>query len=836
MSTQVSISEFESFAVSNYPNIILQALADDFEPEMFSLIPSDRGEGPLHLEEAKKAILSHIKKTAKKRESLSYKYTLAIDSAEIILSKLKGGERNVLLEAETALGEIERLEKMVEAMPSKTRADLEDRSEVRKRIAKLSAEREILFGGILSPEGPSALTTLRKKARDSFEKTGSGADRLLSEAVGQLLGFRDKDIAGLEALVLKARQTRDVIEMAQWKLVDCIDAAIEGEWASKPGHAVPSLPFSETLLADRKTLKAFFDNGAGFGLALEGPIGTGKSSITRNIAAGAALEPATYAVPSLNSAFFGVPFHDKETGMVRVVPTEDGARLTTVPSCLVFDELLRVGNMGMDMQNMLLRLILDGEVSPGRKLHPLTMKIVTTNNPDDTSNPHSMRDWNEALANRMRHYCSTVSADMAKEWLAWARERFVTADDRSNASARVNDVLSYLSARLEERGTGVFHQMPKGRGMRDDPAFPTFRTWAAVLGSARNSSLGAADFARQVVASLVGKDAASDFLKFTTANAVLPSISDLVEMVQDFPYVYLSAAADSVVVQKDYFDEPEGGITDEKSKKTKKTEMPDGKRFTVKSLGRNTILQLNGGRHEPSGRELPPYSGKPLVDRMTDSVNRSHLERPESEICKTVEEYMNRTWGEIDGFSAGAAAESMLTGALSNHIRNSFESGAPADGKYISSILKAIALYPHPEARESMFRAIDRMLVSNPDKFILSGLRKYGVDYSTLEQNGNPETQGKMIKRLPYIAGDENAAENRVLAISKLLGLFPALATLEMASERWSRGCGRAATKYTAASRPKGQTAGRQGVPVQVGFSEETGEPEVLTGMFQEPM
>lgn len=826
MSLHVSIAEFESIAVSSYPYIVLRALADEFEPGMFSLIPSDGGRGVPGLEEGREMILAHIKETAGKREEMSFRYSCAIDSAEILLSHIKGGEKEVFGKTDSTASDIRKLEKMADGMPSETKEDMEDRKEVRKRISRLSAARHILYDGLLSDEkGSSNLSAMYMETKKKYEKERSGADRLLAEALGQTLGFRDRDIGGLEALVLKAKQTRDVIEMAQWKLLDCVDAAISRGWAFREGCAVPGLPFSRNLLSEKAALNAFFENGASFALALEGPIGTGKSAITKDISAAVNLEQATYAVPSIHSAFFGVPFHDKESGVVRIVPTEDGARLTTTPSCLVFDELLRVGSVGMDTQNMLLRLILDSEVSPGRKLHPLTLKIVTTNNPDDTSNPHSMRDWNEALANRMKHYYASVNGDMAVEWLAWARERFVTRDNSSISSARINDVLGYLSARLEERGPSVFHEVPKGKSVRENPSFPTFRTWAAVLGVARTTSLGPVDFARQAVSSLVGKKASDDFLKYVTANSAMPKLDDLLDGVREFPYVYLSAAADSIVVQKTWYDEPEGGLVsdnDGKKKKKKKKKQDDKeqkKGFAVKSLGRNTILQLNGGRHESSDRRSG-FSGKTLIDRMTDSVNREFLDKSEGEICEYVEKFMNSLWNGVDGFALGAAAESMLIGALSAHMKNAFENREPADGKYISDILKIIALYPHPESRESMFRSIDRLLVSNPDKATVSGLRKYGVDYSPAAGPDDTEPVQRFIKKLPEEADPENPYGKKVL-IGKLLAVFPTLATLEMASERWSRGCGRAATKYTAAERDK--AAVPQGVPVRLMEQENDG-------------
>lgn len=784
MALHVSISEFESIAISNYPNIILKAMADDFEPELFSLIPASEDGNLVDLERAGKFIGAQIKKTSRKREALAGKYAAAIDSAEIILNSLKGGREASAKCAEGGAEEIARLEEMVKKMPSKTKSDMEERMGVIRRIARLSARRAVLYDGLLTPGNENAtLEKIRAGAKENYDKTGSGADLLLMEAAGQFLGYRDRDIQGLEALILKARQTRDVIEMAQWRLLDCVEAAIAGEWDQKPGHSVPKLPFSKSLLEKKGVLNMFLKNGADFALALEGPIGTGKSAVAKNISENAGLgpEPAAYAVPSLHSAFFGVPFHDKETGMVRIVPTEDGARLTTTPSCLVFDELLRVGTMGTDMQNMLLRVLLENEVSPGRKLHPLTMKIVTTNNPDDASNPHSIKDWSEALANRVKHYVASVTRDAAQHWLDWAWDNFAPAhaqkgglNNRDLPQTRVVDVLTFLDVKFNRFGPSGIYSVPKGRELRDDPAFPTFRTWAAVLGGAMTSPLSAPEFADQIVSPLVGTEIAKEFLSFITSTTNLPKLEFLLEKSRNFPYALLPAAADALVSDSgmSYADRKRGG-----------------RPFSVESLGKDTIYHMNGGAFEPEETRAS-FSGKPLIDRMTEPENRESLSRSSAEICSVVQETMNDVWGSTLGAGQGAGAEALLLETIFFHMKKRFEDGEPADGKYISDIIKLMALYPHPESRESMFRSLDRMLITNPDKATMNGLRRFGVNYSprdeeTGEQLFNPEN----IRKLR--ADEEEIEAGKPLLAAKLIALFPAVATLELASERWTRGCGR---------------------------------------------
>lgn len=745
--TYVTIPEIESIIVSMYPAIVFKAFLSDTEPELIKLIPTTKKQG-LNAEKQRKRVLSHLKKTESLRDELIFKYNMAIEIASLCLDSMthpqtKNPEINVIDTdvagtQELLRRQIQNLTKKIEDTECNTLEKSRYKQELQARLAKLMVFSNIQFS---EPGGNESLDTLYEENQKRADITHSGADTLTTQAIGMVLGYKKKDAIALNNDIVQAVQTRDVIELGLWKLLECINVAIEHKWEDNPQRIVPQVVMPTQIMGlPKKKIKETL-RAASVVMALQGTVGTGKSRVMEYISDDLNLALASFSVPNLHSAFFGVPVPDSTRGVVTILPTEEGMRLAEHPAIVNLDELLRTGSAGEDMQNRLLKLILEREIVPGKHLHPLSMVTVTTNPPGSSSNPGSIREWNEALANRMRHFTTELTFPMVQQWIGWLKNTF----DIQKGS-REESIMSFLESRLYDSKMQTFFNQPTGKDLRESPAFPTLRTWASAIGScALYPDLSLEQYVAYVLTPLIGEDMSEEYRAYVKASELLPDIQELLKKTLHFPTILTPGAMDAESV----WDNGAG-------------------KWVVRPLSPETMSRLNGCIHEPffNKERHDALKTKSLLNTVKREDYAKTLDRDEKTIRHDIEENINFIWGDIFRDNTVATLSTVIANHIVDHIlhtlRESFKNKSVANGIEIQDAFRLISLFPYSSGKDIIASRLEREILVSPDPIIEQGLKNYGVMYGN---NLHLKAQGTDFKNILYV--------------------FPSLVTLEYFSERW---------------------------------------------------
>jgi hypothetical protein len=745
--TYVTIPEIESIVVSMYPAIVFSAFLSDVEPEMIKLIPTTKKQG-LDAEKQRKRLLFHLKKTEPLRDELIFKYNMSIEIASLCLdsithpeTKMLGMddvEMDVMGKHELLQRQIRNLSRKIEDTECKTVEQSRYKQELQARLAKLTVLSDIQFNTL---KENNYLDTLYEESRKNADRTHSGADILTAQATGMVLGYKKKDAISLGNAILQAVQTRDVIELGLWKLLECINVAIEQKWENNPQRIVPKVVMPTQIMGLSKNKIKETLRAANVVMALQGTVGTGKSRVMEYISNDLNLDLASFSVPNLHSAFFGVPVPDSARGVVTILPTEEGMRLTEHPAVVNLDELLRTGNAGEDMQNRLLKLILEREIVPGKHLHPLSMVTVTTNPPGSSSNPGSIREWNEALANRMRHFTTELTFPMVRQWISWLKNTF----DIQKGS-REESILLFLESRLYDSKMQTFFNQPTGRDLRESPAFPTLRTWASAIGNcALYPDLSLEQYVAYILTPLIGEDMSEEYRAAVKATEFLPDIQMLLKKTHQFQTILMPGAMDAEPV----WDNGAG-------------------KWVVRPLSPETMSRLNGCVHESffDTEKHSTLQAKSLLNNVKRKDYIKILDRDEKTIRHDIEKSINSIWGDVFRDNTVATLSTVVANQIVAHVlhtlRESFENKKAANGVDIQNAFRLISLFPYSAGKDIIISRLEREILVSPDTVIEQGLKNYGIMY---ENNIHLKAKGTDFKNILYV--------------------FPALVTLEYFSERW---------------------------------------------------